>query len=62
MSPSLYRFVKENEPVSPGEISTQFLSNPNGDASGIVEKLVEDDPRFIWEGEDLRTAPAGTPS
>jgi DNA polymerase III subunit epsilon len=58
VSPSLYGFVRENEPVSPEEISTRFLSlaNPNGDARGIVEKLVEGDARFFWEGDDLRTA------
>src|SRR5215213_2443135 len=62
VSPSLYGFVKENEPVSPEEISTEFLSlaNLNGDARGIVERLVEGDPRFFWEGEDLKTAHAGS--
>jgi DNA polymerase-3 subunit epsilon len=62
VSPSLYGFVKENEPVSPEEISTEFLSlaNLNGDARGIVERLVEGDSRFFWEGEDLRTAHAGS--
>lgn len=62
MSPSLYGFVKDHEPVGPEEISTEFLSlaSPNGDARGLVEKLVEGDPRFFWEGEDLRTAHAGS--
>jgi len=62
VSPSLYGFVKENEPVSPQEISTRFLSlaNPNGDARSLVESLIGDDPRFFWEGEDLRTAHAGS--
>jgi DNA polymerase III subunit epsilon len=62
VSPSLYGFVKEHEPVSPEEISTGFLSlaSPNGDARALVERLVEGDSRFIWEGEVLRTAHAGS--
>ena len=62
MSPSIYGFVKEHEPVSPEEISTRFLSlaSPNGDARALVQRLVEGDSRFIWEGEDLRTAQAGS--
>jgi DNA polymerase-3 subunit epsilon len=52
--------VRVREPVSPEEISTEFLSlsNPNGDARALVERLVEGDPRFVWEDEDLRTTPA----
>ncbi len=62
MSPSIYGFVKEHEPVSPEEISTEFLSlaSPNGDARALVERLIEGDSRFIWAGEDLRTAHAGS--
>jgi DNA polymerase III subunit epsilon len=62
VSPSLYGFVRDHEPVSPEEISTEFLSlsNPNGDARALVERLVEGDPRFVWEDEDLRIAPAGS--
>jgi DNA polymerase III subunit epsilon len=62
VSPSLYGFVKDHEPVSPEEISTEFLSlaSPNGDARALVERLVRGDSRFIWEGEDLRTAHAGS--
>ncbi len=62
MSPSLYGFVRENEPVSPEKISTNFLSltSPNGDARALVEKLVEDDSRFFWEGDDLKTTHAGS--
>jgi DNA polymerase-3 subunit epsilon len=62
VSPSLYGFVREHEPVSPEEISTRFLSlaNPNGDARVLVEGLIEDDPRFLWEGESLRIAHAGS--
>jgi DNA polymerase III subunit epsilon len=62
VSPSLYGFVRVHEPVSPEEISTEFLSlsNPNGDARALVERLVEGDPRFVWEDEDLRIAPAGS--
>jgi DNA polymerase-3 subunit epsilon len=48
--------------VSPEEISKRFLSlaSPNGDARALVERLIEGDSRFIWEGEDLRTAHAGS--
>jgi DNA polymerase III subunit epsilon len=62
VSPSLYGFVKDHEPVSPEEISTGFLSltSPNGDARSIVERLVEGDSRFFWDGEDLRIAHAGS--
>jgi DNA polymerase III subunit epsilon len=62
VSPSIYGFVKEHEPVSPEEISTGFLSlaSPNGDARALVERLIDGDSRFIWEGEDLRTAHAGS--
>ena len=57
MSPSLFGFVRGREPASPEEIATQFLSLPesNGDARALVEELVGDDPRFLWEGETLRT-------
>jgi DNA polymerase-3 subunit epsilon len=62
VSPSLYGFVRDHEPVSPEEISTEFLSlsNPNGDARALVERLVEGDPRFVWDEKDLRTAHAGS--
>jgi DNA polymerase-3 subunit epsilon len=62
VSPSLYGFVKDHEPVGPEEISTEFLSlaSPNGGARALVERLVEGDSRFIWEGEDLRTVHAGS--
>ena len=58
MSPSLYGFVQGREPVSPEEIAAEFLSlpDPNGDARIHVERLIENDPRFLWEGEVLRTA------
>lgn len=59
MSPSLYGFVKGCEPVTPEEIAREFLSLPrlNGDARPRVERLVADDPRFLWdEGGVLRTA------
>ena len=57
MSPSLYGFVRGCEPASPEEIAAEFLSLPeaNGDARARVERLVEGDPRFLWEGEGLRT-------
>ncbi len=62
MSTSLYGFVKDHEPVSPEEISTEFfsLTNPNGAARDLVERLVRGDSRFIWEGEGLRTVHAGS--
>ena len=60
MSPSLYGFVSEHEPVSPEEISSQFLSLANGDARGLVEGLIGDDPRFLWEDGSLKTAHAGS--
>jgi DNA polymerase-3 subunit epsilon len=62
VSPSLYGFVRDHEPVGPEEISTEFLSlaSPNGDARALVERLVRGDSRFIWEGEDLRTVYAGS--
>src|SRR5215218_2750404 len=62
VSPSLYGFVKDHEPVSPEEISTEFLSltSPNGDARALVERLVRGDSRFIWEGEGLRTVHASS--
>jgi DNA polymerase-3 subunit epsilon len=57
VSPSLYGFVRGREPVSPEEIATRFLSLPesNGDARIHVERLVANDPRFLWDGERLRT-------
>jgi DNA polymerase III subunit epsilon len=62
VSTSLYGFVKDHGPVSPEEISTEFLSltSPNGDARALVERLVRGDSRFIWEGEGLRTVHAGS--
>jgi DNA polymerase III subunit epsilon len=62
VSTSLYGFVKDHEPVSPEEISTEFLSltSPNGDARALVERLVRGDSRFMWEGEGLRTVHAGS--
>jgi DNA polymerase-3 subunit epsilon len=62
VSPSLYGFVRDHEPVSPEEISTEFLSlsNPNGDARALVERLIAGDSRFVWEDEDLRTVPASS--
>ena len=62
MSPSLYGFVKVNEPVSPEDISTKYLSlrNPNGEARGLVERMIAGDSRFFWEDGALRTAHAGT--
>jgi DNA polymerase III subunit epsilon len=62
VSTSLYGFVKDHEPVSPEEISTEFfsLTNPNGAARDLVERLVRGDSRFIWEGEGLMTVHAGS--
>jgi len=57
VSPSLYGFVKDREPVSPEEVASEFLSlsRSNGDSRAIVEQLVSGDPRFAWEEEVLRT-------
>jgi DNA polymerase-3 subunit epsilon len=57
VSPSLYGFVKGREPIGPEEIAAEFLSlpNANGDARSHVQRLVEGDPRFLWEGRRLRT-------
>lgn len=43
--------------MGPELIATELLSltHLNGDARGHVEKLVGDDPRFVWEGDALRT-------
>ncbi|HLM78235.1 MAG TPA: exonuclease domain-containing protein, partial [Rubrobacteraceae bacterium] len=59
MSPSLYGFVKGREPVTPEEITQEFLSLPglNGDAHPYVEELVADDPRFLCDAQGaVRTA------
>lgn len=59
MSPSLYGFVRDREPVSAEEICTELLalSNLNGDAGAHVEKLITGDPRFSrGENGDLRLA------
>jgi len=55
--PSLYGFVRGREPVSPEQIAVEFLSllEANGDARACVEELVGGDPRFLWDGEALRT-------
>jgi DNA polymerase III subunit epsilon len=57
VSPSLYGYVRGREPASPEEIAARFLSLPesNGDARTHVERLIEHDPRFLWDGEALRT-------
>jgi DNA polymerase III subunit epsilon len=58
VSPSFYGFVRGREPASPEEIAAEFLSLPqaNGDARLLVEELIGDDPRFLWDGEGLRAA------
>lgn len=55
--PSLYGFVKSREPASPEEVAGEFLALPdaNGDARRHVERLVGDDPRFLFGDEGLRT-------
>lgn len=60
MSPSLFGFVKEREPVSPEVVAAEFLSlaSPNGAARPRIERIVAEDPRFLWEGEYLRTMDA----
>ena len=59
MSPSLYRFVRDREPVSAEEIAAELLSLPNlnGNARSHVEKLISEDSRFLWdESGGLRVA------
>ena len=59
MSPSLYGFVGEREPVSPEEIASDFLSlsNTNGGTRTLAEALIAGDPRFAWDSAGaLRTA------
>ena len=58
MPPSLYGFVKGREPVAPEEIARDIFSLPdlNGDARPYVERVVADDPRFLWDAQGaLRT-------
>lgn len=57
MSPSLFRFVKEREPVGHEEVAAEFLAlaGLNGDVRPRIEKIIGEDPRFLWEGEYLRT-------
>jgi DNA polymerase-3 subunit epsilon len=55
VSPNLYGFVRGREPASPEEIAAEFLPHPNGDVRAHVERLIEGDPRFLWDGEGLRT-------
>jgi DNA polymerase III subunit epsilon len=64
VSPSLYGFVKSREPVSAEDLARDHLAIPgaNGDARKLVERVISDDPRFLWEGDALRTAdPAALP-
>ncbi|MBA2692421.1 MAG: DEDD exonuclease domain-containing protein [Rubrobacter sp.] len=60
MSRSLFGFVKEREPVRPEVVAAEFLSlaDTNGDARPRIEKIIGGDPRFLWEGEYLRTMDA----
>lgn len=63
MSPSLYGFVKDREPVHPEEVATGFLALPeaNGDARARVEAMITSDPRFLWDEVGLlRTADAAS--
>lgn len=64
MSPSLYGFVREREPVSPEEVASGFLALPelNGDARPRIEEIVGGDPRFAWRDGSLCTVdPLATP-
>lgn len=58
MPSSLYGFVRDREPVAPEVIAAEYLALPdlNGDARARIERLVEGDPRFLWDGGSLRTA------
>ena len=60
MSRSLFGFVSEREPVRPEVVAAEFLSlrSSNGDARTLIEKVIGEDPRFLWEGEYLRTMDA----
>ncbi|MGB3632682.1 MAG: DEDD exonuclease domain-containing protein [Rubrobacteraceae bacterium] len=63
MSPSLYGFVRNRESVSAEEICTELLalSYLNGGAHDHIQKLIEKDPRFLWdESGDLRIADVAT--
>ena len=64
MSSSLYGFVKGREPVMLEEVARQFFSLQNGDAHGDararVEAMIGADPRFLWEGDSLRTVDAAS--
>ena len=62
MSPSLYGFVRDRGLASPDLIATELLalSRLNGDARAHVERLVGGDPRFVWEGDVLRTVEAAS--
>jgi DNA polymerase-3 subunit epsilon len=53
VSPSLYGFVRSNEPIGPEEVAERLLALPglNGDARSHVEKLVGKDPRFLWDAD-----------
>lgn len=64
MSPSLYGYLSERGPASPEEIASGYLGlgDLNGEARAVVERLVGDDPRFVWKGPLLATAdPLGLP-
>ena len=58
MSPSLYGFVESRGPVSPEAIAAEWLSmqNLNGDARKLVEGIIGEDLRFVWDKGLLRTA------
>jgi len=50
--PSLYGFVKGRESVAPEDVAREFFSLPdNGGARSYVERVIADDPRFLWDAQ-----------
>ncbi len=58
MSPSLYGFVRDHGPVRPEVVATAVLSlaHLNGNARSHIEKLIENDPRFLWDEQGTLVA------
>ncbi|MCL6438658.1 MAG: DEDD exonuclease domain-containing protein [Rubrobacteraceae bacterium] len=55
MSSSLYGFLRSRGAVTPEEIAREFLAIPdaNGEARGLVERLVAGDGRFTWDEQGM---------
>ncbi len=59
MSPSLYGFVRDHGPVNPEIVAAEALAlaRLNGGARSHIEKLIKNDPRFVWDEQgDLAAA------